>query len=500
MDSVDRRSRKQLTRLSLEGLEDRRLLSTALPDIALSAATTADSRGITFTYEVQNAPLAQPVQFGVFRSADPTFGASDVPVGTVSVVPSGQPGATLDQAGNPGGAVGEHTVTFPLPGGLPINPLHPYVLVVADPGHTLQGETVSQDTASFHVYTLGVITHGGKQPRNWAKLGPPWEHRMAVKLVQQGYDAVIPYNWVAASSTPGSAARQAPRLADQVVVAAAQFPLGQPVDVHFIGHSEGAVVNSQAILQLNQTGWPASMKAGYLKVTMLDPHAANNNLFGTQYSTSSGLLGEIAKQEIDKYQSQAKDPLPVVTPNVNDAEVFYQRTPERLTGGSNSGIYNLWGQVPIKGSTRYYNLSAPGISHAGKFGVQDWYNVNVVPTLGQGEQSIQAATLTGGEVATTPVANAAPLMTVSYAGHASPNSSIRVLGARPFQAHLTTIARTTSAADGSWSATTSPLIPGTYWVVADATAPKRVPGRHRSFFKPTTWLGPLNLTPPPTNT
>ena len=49
------------------------------------------------------------------------------------------------------------------------------------------------------------------------------------------------------------------------------FPANAPVDLHLIGHSEGAVVNSRAILQLNQTGgWTTNLKAGYLKVTMLE--------------------------------------------------------------------------------------------------------------------------------------------------------------------------------------------------------------------------------------
>src|SRR6185437_4126034 len=199
-------------------------------------------------------------------------------------------------------------------------------------------------------HVIAVITHGGKQPKSWAKGGPPWERRMASQLLADGYDSVIPYNWVEVSSTPGSAVKQGPRVAALVAQAAAQYPANEPVDVHFIGHSEGAVVNSQAILWLNKNGWPANAQAGYLKVTMLDPHAANNNITAPQYSVSNGLLGAIAKEEINAYQSKAKDPLPVVTPNVQDAEVFYQHTPVRQTFGSNDGIYNLWGQVPVQGA------------------------------------------------------------------------------------------------------------------------------------------------------
>ena len=49
-------------------------------------------------------------------------------VGTPTISPS-----ELDSAGQPATAPGKHTVTVPLPGGLPDNPEHPYVVVVADP-------------------------------------------------------------------------------------------------------------------------------------------------------------------------------------------------------------------------------------------------------------------------------------------------------------------------------------------------------------------------------
>src|SRR5262249_18387767 len=149
------------------------------------------------------------------------------------------------------------------------------------------------------------------------------------------------------------------------------------------------------ILRLNAQGWPANLQAGYLKVTMLDPHAANNNVPGKQYSVSNGLLGYIARSEINAYQSKPKDPLPVVPPNVQDAEVFYQHTPVRETFGSNAGIYNLWGQVPVQGQAHYYDLTAPGISHSGKFGVPDWYRLNVVPKLGDGSGFISASAVGG---------------------------------------------------------------------------------------------------------
>ena len=63
------------------------------------------------------------------------------------------------------------------------------------PAHPPQPPTAGQ-TASFRTYTIGIVTHGGIQDPSW-KYGPPWELETARLMKQEGYDAVIPYNWVA---------------------------------------------------------------------------------------------------------------------------------------------------------------------------------------------------------------------------------------------------------------------------------------------------------------
>ena len=112
--------------------------------------------------------------------------------------------------------------------------------------------STSNNTASFRTYVIGVITHGGVQPKSWKIGGPPWERQMAKSLKAQGYDAVIPFNWVAESNTAGAAAKQAPRLARMILAKASEFPAGAVIDLHLIGHSEGTVVNSQVIQLLNK--------------------------------------------------------------------------------------------------------------------------------------------------------------------------------------------------------------------------------------------------------
>ena len=333
--------------------------ATVSPDIALSAATTHDSRSVTVDYSISGADVSKPIVFRVDRSATPTLGADGVVVGVMDVSST-----TRDAAGISATAKGTHELTFALPGGLPPDPKQPFVVVTADPDNTIAESSKSDNEAEFRTYVIGVVTHGGLQDKKFDRTGVPWANTLADKMTSEGYDAVIPFNWVAVSGHAGAAAEVAPKLEAMIVQAASRFPSDAPVDIHFVGHSEGAVVNSQALLEMNQAGLPQNVKAGYLKMTMIDPHAANNGVKGPQYSVAEGPLGWLAKQEIINYQSRAQDPPVIVPPNVQDAEVFYQHTPE-LQVGTNNGLYNLWGQVPIHGDANYYDLTAKGVSHAG---------------------------------------------------------------------------------------------------------------------------------------
>jgi hypothetical protein len=496
MDWMQRRSRQQRLKPAIEGLESRSLLTATLPDIAMVSATTSDSRSVTFDYAISGAAVDQPITFAVYRSATSQVSPGAQVVGSVVVNPPGPGGPTLDTSGNPATAVGEHEITVALPGELPPLPGEPYVVVSAHPAQTVAESNTANDTASFRTYVIGVITHGGVQPKSWKVGGPPWEHQMAMSLRAQGYDAVIPFNWVAESNHAGAAAHQAPRLVKEILATASEFPAGAPVDLHLIGHSEGTVVNSMAVQLLNKTNqWTPGLKAGYLKMTMLDPHPANNGGFTPQYSVSNGLMGVIARDEINAFQSKAKDPPVFVPANVRDAEVFYQHTPVRDSGGSNNGLYNLWGRVPVLGTASYFNLTAPGISHSGKFGVQDWYEDNVVPTLGTGESFVQTDTLTAAQGTVTP-AGAAPgvQFMVDYSGKSAPGATVRLLAAHTGKSTLTEVGHTTAGADGSWALTTAPLAIGRYRVVAESDAPVGPRGRAATM-KPTAWLGTLTVAP-----
>ena len=438
--------------------------------------TEADSRSVTIAYRVDQAPDAgQPLRFGIYRSSDGQFGTGDVLIDSWQVGPTtqGQAGSPMDDAGQPADAPGIHRVTIPLPDGLPPDPQHPYVLAVADPSSPSAPGDPTQ-TASLRTHVIGIVTHGGLQNTRW-KYGPAWQAEAASVLKSQGYDAVIAYNWVADSNHPGRAAMQGPRLARQILATASQFPAGDPVDLHFIGHSEGAVVNTQAIVSLESMMTP-QLNAGYIKDTLLDPHAANNAVPGQQYSLTSGPLGWLAKGEIDSFQSKAKDPAAFIPARVNDAEVFYQHTSAAKSHGVNSGIYNLWGQVPVKGSAHYYNLTAAGATHAGKTGVSQWYTNFVAPTLGEQAPLIRSLQLDGqvAHVDSTTVGAGGERVVhdvrPEFTGTAAPGSTVRLyVGPASNPSKISPAGLTHADSSGQWTLTTArPLPDGRYRAVAMA--------------------------------
>jgi hypothetical protein len=380
-----------------ESLEKRHALSTAtaaVPAIQMISATTTDSKSVTVEYRVNQTPsAANPIQFGIYRSSNGQFDSSDSLVSTFTLTSqASSPGpstVTLDQNGQPAATVGTHQLTIPLAQGLPPYPEKPYVLVVADPGAPSATSEPQQSTA-FRTYTIGIVTHGGIQDPSWTH-GPPWELQTAYLMRHEGFDSVIAYNWALQSSTPGAAIQQSPRLARMILAVANKFPAGAPVNLEFIGHSEGTVINTYAIVALERKMAP-QLESGYIQDILLDPHAANNNVPGQQDSFG-GVLGGIAKDIVTDYQADADDPPAYIPAAVDSAEVFFQHSQATA-----DAIYNLWGQVPVKSDgpvVHYYNLTDIGATHSGKTGVNYWFANFIAPTLGYQAPLIQELQLNG---------------------------------------------------------------------------------------------------------
>jgi Bacterial Ig-like domain len=78
---------------------------------------------------------------------------------------------------------------------------------------------------------------------------------------------------------------------------------------------------------------------------------------------------------------------------VDSAQVFFEHSQATA-----EGIYNLWGQVPVKSDgpvVHYYNLTDMGVTHSGKTGVNYWFRNFIAPTLGNQAPLIQELQLNG---------------------------------------------------------------------------------------------------------
>jgi hypothetical protein len=456
------------------------MAAAAPPAVQMISATTTDSKSVTIEYQV-NQPVnaATPLQFGVYRSADGTFNASDSLVDTVTLVPPGSSAGqapTLDQAGGSATALGTHTLTIALSGGLPPYPLKPFVTVVADPSLP-SAATDPRQTASFRVYTIGVVTHGGIQDPSWTH-GPPWELEIAYMMRHEGFDSVIPYNWAIQSSTPGAAIKQSPRLARIILGTANRYPANSVVDLVLIGHSEGTVVNTYALATL-QKELPPQVQAGFIEDTLLDPHAANNDIVSGRQMSFNGPLAGLAESVVTNYQGEAQDPPPYFPSIVDQANVFFEHTP-----ASAGGIYNLWGQVPVRSegpAVHYYNLTAMGVTHSGKTGVNYWYRDFIAPTLGYQAPLVQQLQLNGQIDGAQAVPSSRrgysgwPAQVVStsqpeVSGTAAPGSIVRLLvGSAAKPSDIGPAGVTQADASGHWSLSTRrPLPAGSYRVVVSA--------------------------------
>lgn len=383
------------TRLCLEQLEDRIIPSSS--PIALSLATTTDSRTISVNYTINGPSLAgQDISFNIYRS--PTYNSLSGAqlIGT----------ATIPGSDNTDLSAGPHTgvklsLTAPNGQSVPVltpNTALPFVVVVAD----LDGSS-----ASFETHVLGVIVHGSEFDPYlfWTDQAPGWEMQMAANLqLYDGYEAVIPFSWIRLCILPFPFAVQtASNVLYSEVVAesnqlAGQHP-GDVVDINFIGDSRGTVVVSQVLQDLVGTTDPA-LQGGYMQMTLLDPHPANkfDNLYRWIPSLSSaddfavlGILVDLLSQ----------DPPVIVPPNVDQVQDFDEQTPPGqlgfLTGflETFSGTqlfelaFTLWGEPagtildqtarPIN-EKNLTDVFAPNIGLIGHAEVPQWFMINVVDT------------------------------------------------------------------------------------------------------------------------
>jgi hypothetical protein len=373
--------------------------SLPLSDIQMLAATESSSQTVEFTYQVTGPDLGL-FQVGVYRSADREFEPGiDIPLGSLITV-SGSDATS-----------GEHHGTWQ--GSLPIDPAHPYVLVVANPSGTVPESDArpgdQNDVASFRKWTIGAVTNG-LLPLGDLQLDlfGDWVTAMAHSLqslispegTTVGYDDVIPFIWGNTSNLPipGLAIAAGQHLTqmvrDHAQSLAAQMGPNDVIDLHLIGHSRGAIVISQAFLDLMKDGGIPQLSAGYKEMTMLDPHPANSLGSSLVSFNPRSRVSQLA-QAIDLLFCQAaSDPNVVVPADVDLAEDYYEHTPwNQTTDLIGHYIINLWGVGHIPGAVDHdLSHAAPWMAHTR---VTDWYQQYVIPELASPpywQQSVTAAT------------------------------------------------------------------------------------------------------------
>jgi hypothetical protein len=390
------KSSRPRIRLCLEQLEDRIVPSSNLPDIQMTYATTTDSRTVSVNYNISGSSLAgQNLSFNIYRSSAYDSLNGDQLLGTATI-----PGSdTADLS------IGSHQgvkLTLTNPYGQTVSSLTPntalpYIVVLANPNDTIAESASSVNTASFETHVLGVIAHGLEfdPVLLYFNTVPAWETQMATTLQQNdGYQAVIPFNWVRLSILPFPQAIQlaSSELYQQVVAEsnqlASQHP-GDVVDINFIGHSRGAVVVSEVLQDLVGTSDPA-LSGGYMQMTLLDPHPANLNFSQFSWIPTLPISDQLAFI-VAVFEYFTSDPQVVIPSNVMQTQVFYEHTPAGQFGFSSllEVLINLWGEAPSDlinqsdqpiESKNLTDVNAAGIGLIGHSEVPDWYLVNVVDT------------------------------------------------------------------------------------------------------------------------
>jgi len=372
-------------RLCLEQLEERIVPSSSR--IALSFATTTDTRTISVNYSITGDSLAgQDVTFNIYRTTSYNALSGAQLIGT----------ATIPGSDNTDLSAGNHTdvrLSLTAPNGQPLTMLTPnltlpFIVVVAN----LDGSS-----ASFETHVLGVIAHG----LEYEPIVPAWETQLAADLTSQGYDQVIAFDWTRLSLLPFPFAIQVASnlLYYQVVVEAdllaRQHP-GDVVDINFIGHSRGAVVISNVLQDLVGTTDPA-LQGGFMEMTLLDPHPANN-AFG-QFSFIPGADPFAAL--VTLFQDLTSDSQVVVPSDVDQVFDFDEQSPAGQLGWLmgflqtfstsqlSQFVLNLWGEPaadipnqsgqPIE-ETNLTNVFAPNLGLIGHSEVPLWYIANVANT------------------------------------------------------------------------------------------------------------------------
>jgi hypothetical protein len=319
----------------------------AYDPITANSATTTDSKSVTFQYAIAEAGIGDSIPVAVFRSSSATFDPNTAIQVALETIPA------QDSNGNSSEALGTHTVHVILDIPLAIAPRYEYIFVVADPKHTIGFDDGTYKEAHFRKFVLGALAHGFDLFGGLTGL-PAWETSAQQDLLNiDHYDSVIAFDWLSQSNVKmaGITIAQGQILANQIritadaLVASYGHP-GDVVDMQVIGHSRGTVVVSQAMLDLELVTDPI-LDGGYKKMTLLDPHPANNSFSSLDYSTGNILFAHTVVPVYQSFQAAAVDPQVVIPIDINEVEIYYQHSSASdFSFFSGEHTLNLWGEDP----------------------------------------------------------------------------------------------------------------------------------------------------------
>jgi len=254
-------------------------------------------------------------------------------------------------------------------------------LLVTDDGGLTSSDTAVINVAPQPPFT--VITHGFSPLGGLAGL-PAWTLKVRDEIESRRGDEAesVVVDWLAESNNASPGWTEA---AGDETFARIMWQLQRgtpqdspPIDVHFIGHSRGTVVNSEANERLAyyEAAFPAIGEAvDEVQVTMLDAHPANNT------AGASGTPGSLLLDALFEFATQ--DPGPVIWNNVTWADAYFQRSNFLTCLGFETLIgLNLHGldfDPNVFSKELTHQLPGDdGLCH-GDFG--DWYKATITGTI-----------------------------------------------------------------------------------------------------------------------
>jgi hypothetical protein len=359
--------------LHLHDFQSQPPVTSSCAPLILVRATTPDAESISVKYRITPQFGIQPLRLVACRATNIAVRSCVGP----QVVPIGQ-----EVVSSPADlAVGEHEIQILKGHVLAPDTKHPYIIVLADTA----GETTQ---TWFQKRLVGVLVHGyafhvgpaiakflsdpgtkdvdegwfEQYVKDWVLNDGkivPWELDMGKSLLERAcYDPdSFAFNWRYDSTRPMPMipTERAGDLYADIVALAHKLEArhdGDVVDVHLIGHSRGAVVVGETLKRWHDHR-DAALAGAYIKVTLLDPHPADNK-FVPQENVRPGSLDGKCHTAYTMIQERTKDPAINLPEGIGLREVllFYQQTTyaqiqsthKYATDDDITCPMNLWGQ------------------------------------------------------------------------------------------------------------------------------------------------------------